>query len=288
MIFTLKQSTSFLVIHSRYLVYEDLVVKKKGTSNALKYKLEEDKDLEYIVLTFDGDLDTGEYTIESKYIGFLQPNNFGLYISSYEENNKTHYIASTQMEGPYARRTFPCFDEPPYKATYNTTLMHQDSYPWTEQGQNEYYALSNQDVKDGFPTTSDGWVTTEFKETEKMSTYLTAFAFVDFSSTVVESPESKTPSELFARKQLIGGKRHMADSEVTIENPIWFPKECTARTTDRLGEALKLNYDELGRTKKADQIALPDFDAGAMENWGLVTYREQSLLFDMDRDRFRN
>ena len=278
---------SNLVIHSRYLVYDDLVLKKVGNNDAITYNLKEDKEQEYIVLTFEEGLSNGAYTLESKYVGFLQPNNFGLYISSYEENNKTHWIASTQMEGPYARRTFPCFDEPPYKATYKTTLMHQESYPWTELGQNEYYALSNQDVE-GTPTTSNGWVTTKFKETEKMSTYLTAFAFVDFSSTNVVSPESKTPSELFARKQLIGGERHMNDDLVTVKNPIWFPKECTARTTDRLGEALKLNYDELGRTKKADQIALPDFDAGAMENWGLVTYREQSLLFDMDRDRFRN
>ena len=286
--FSLKQAADFLVVHSRYLVYEDLVLKKGETGNAIKYNLREDKDQEYIVLSFDGELQPGDYTLESKYIGFLQPNNFGLYISNYEENGKTHWIASTQMEGPYARRTFPCFDEPPYKATYKTTLMHQETYPWTEEGQNGYYSLSNQEVKSDFPTTSDGWVTTEFEETERMSTYLTAFAIVDFSSADVVSPESKTPSEILARKQLIGGERHMDDGLVTVENPVWFPKECTARTTDRLGEALNLNYNKLGRTKKADQIGLPDFDAGAMENWGLVTYREQSLLFDMDRDRIRN
>jgi len=83
---------------------------------------------------------------------------------------------------------------------------------------------------------------------------------------------------------LIGGTEQNG-SELGQENPMWFPKECTGICTDRLGEILELPYPDMGVTK-ADQIALPDFSAGAMENWGLVTYREQSLLYNMNRDRF--
>jgi len=67
---------------------------------------------------------------------------------------------------------------------------------------------------------------------------------------------------------------------------MWFPAKCTERTTDKFADVLR-SYKEMGVTK-ADQMALPDFDAGAMENWGLVTYREQSLLYDTSRDRFRH
>ena len=286
--FDVAEEVKFLVVHSRYLVYEDLILKKNGLDEPIKFNLSEDKENEYIIIATNG-LAAGSYTLESKYIGFLQPNNYGLYISQYEEKGKTHWIASTQMEGPFARRTFPCFDEPEYKATYRTTLMHESKYDWTDLDGIEYYALSNQQIKNG-PKRIDGWVTTEFEETEKMSTYITAFAIVDFASTDTTSPISNTPSELLARRQLIGtengGKRHMESDKIDTNNPIWFPRECTGRTTDRLGESLSLNYDQLGINKKADQIALPDFDAGAMENWGLVTYREQSLLFDMNRDRY--
>ena len=283
--FEVKTATDLLVIHSRYLAFSDMKLKNQsGTDIAIN--MAESTDLEYIRIGTKDKLPVGTYTLETEYFGFLQPNNFGLYISSYEDDGQTHYIASTQMEGPYARRTFPCLDEPPYKATYRTTLVHQETYPWSNEKNNAYYALSNQEVKDGYPQTSDGWVTTQFEETIPMSTYLTAFAIVDFSSVDHESPLSNTKSELLARQQLIGNTRNMDPASVEIDNPIWFPRECTGRTTDRLGKALNLMYPDMG-VLKADQIALPDFDAGAMENWGLVTYREQSLLFDMNRDRFR-
>lgn len=283
--FKVETATDLLVIHSRYLAFTEMKLKKKGDATAIGINMEEITDLEYILIQTKNELQKGEYTLETEYLGFLQPNNFGLYISSYEDDGNTHYIASTQMEGPYARRTFPCLDEPPYKAKYRTTLVHEEKYDWSNESNNAYYALSNQEVKT--TSTAGGWVTTNFEETVSMSTYLTAFAIVDFSSVNHESPLApKTHSELLARQQLIGGTRAMEPSSVTTENPIWFPRECTGRTTDRLGKALSLMYPDMGVTK-ADQIALPDFDAGAMENWGLVTYREQSLLFDMNRDRFR-
>ena len=107
--FVIAQEITFLVVHSRYLVYEDLILKKNGSDVPITFNLSEDKENEFIIIATKG-LQPGSYTLESKYIGFLQPNNYGLYISQYEENGKTHWIASTQMEGPFARRTFSCLD----------------------------------------------------------------------------------------------------------------------------------------------------------------------------------
>ena len=172
--------------------------------------------------------------------------------------------------------------EKPNKATFETTLWHQNNYPWSS-AENEYYTISNMPPKNMIQE-QDGWWKTEFEKTVKMSTYLKAFAIVDFGSVHHKSPITKTDHELFARTELIGEK-DQADTDIDTTNVMWFPMECTGRTTDMLGHMLGVDYPGMG-VDKADQIALPDFDAGAMENWGLVTYREQSLLFDMNRDRF--
>jgi len=289
MIFEVSEATKLLVIHSRYLVFDKMVLTQKtgfGRSTPIALNMVEDIENEWIRIGLKEDLKPNtEYTLDTEYIGFLKPNNHGLYISEYvdPEGNK-HYVGSTQFQGPYARRTFPCLDEPSYKATFETTLWHQNNYPWSS-AENEYYTISNMPPKNNFPKQEqDGWWKTEFEPTVKMSTYLKAFAIVDFGSVHHKSPITNTDHELFARTELIGEK-DQADTDIDTTNVMWFPMECTGRTTDMLGHMLGVEYPGMG-VDKADQIALPDFDAGAMENWGLVTYREQSLLFDMNRDRF--
>lgn len=186
------------------------------------------------------------------------------------------------MQGPHARRAFPCFDEPIYKATFDIVLWYQVKYPWSEQ--NEYYALSNMPLSN--PSVCDnGWCKSTFDRTVKMPTYLCAFAIVDFGSVVTSTDIEQTPAELFARKESIG-ERNQSIHDIGVDNPIWFPSKCTARITDKLGEILERNYSAMGNPK-ADQIAIPDFYAGAMENWGLVMYKEESLLLHMDIDAFR-
>jgi len=146
----------------RYLVYSKLELTVDGSEEIIPINMAEEPENEYIRISTDTDLETGlNYKLTSEYIGFLKPNNFGLYISNYlDEEGRTHYVGSTQMEGPYARRTFPCLDEPPYKATFSTILYNEVSYPWSDQD-NEYYTISNMEVdKD---ETIEGWRKTEFK-----------------------------------------------------------------------------------------------------------------------------
>ena len=128
------------------------------------------------------------------YKGYLQPNNFGFYISYYETEDATgtkerNYVASSQMQGPYARRVFPGFDEPGFKATYEVTMEYQTKMPWSSL---EYYPLSNMPYK-GAANCSAGWCTQEFEKTVEMSSYLTAFAIVDFGSVNTVTSVEKTP-----------------------------------------------------------------------------------------------
>ena len=83
------------------------------------------------------------------------------------------------MEGSYARRAFPCFDEPTYKATFDITLRHQEAYPWAEKGKT--FALSNMPLQKEMLCV-DGWCENVFQTTVKMSSYLVVFAIVDFGS----------------------------------------------------------------------------------------------------------
>jgi len=126
-----------------------------------------------------------------EYKGYLQPNNFGFYISYYEDGGKRNYVASSQMQGPYARRVFPGFDEPGFKATYEITMEYQKSMPWSDL---EYYPLSNMPYKSSADcTNTSGWCVQEFDKTVEMSSYLTAFAIVDFGSVNTVTSVEKTP-----------------------------------------------------------------------------------------------
>ncbi|CAJ1057308.1 aminopeptidase Ey-like [Xyrichtys novacula] len=212
---------------------------------------------QYLVLRLNGKLvKDHRYHVFTDFTGELADDLGGFYRSEYMEDGKKKVVATTQMQPTDARKAFPCFDEPAMKAIFHITLIHDT----------DKIALSNGEEKESSPITIDGKTLqqTVFKPTEKMSTYLLAFIVSDFG--YINSTLDGVLIRIFARKPaIVAGQGEYA---LNITGPI-----------------LKFFEDYYNSTyplPKSDQIALPDFNAGAMENWGLITYRETALLYDED------
>ncbi|KAI1889464.1 hypothetical protein AGOR_G00163140 [Albula goreensis] len=213
---------------------------------------------QYLVVQLEGTLTVGRsYQLDTKFQGELADDLGGFYRSEYYEDNVKKVVATTQMQPTDARKAFPCFDEPAMKAVFHITLIHE---PGT-------VALSNGMDIETVNTTIDGVavICTTFEPTEKMSTYLLAFIVSDFS--FIKTMEQNVLIRIWARrKAILEGQGEYA---LNVTGPIL--------------KFFESYYNASYPLSKSDQIALPDFNAGAMENWGLITYRETALLYDPRR-----
>ena len=190
------------------------------------------------------------------FTGSLNDKMAGFYRSSYKDKDgKTKYIASTQMEPTDARRAFPCFDEPALKAEYTITLVADKGLT----------CLSNMDVaseKEVESKITGGKRTAvTFNKTPLMSTYLLAFIVGELNC--IETNAFRVPVRVFATP------------DKTIEHGR-FSLDLAAKTL----AFYEKEFDNEFPLPKMDMVAVPDFSAGAMENWGLITYRVVDVLFD--------
>lgn len=259
--FTCNETTNVIIIHSKKLNYTDkgnhkVVLRALGDTPAPNIdKTELVERTEYLVVHLQGSLVKGhQYEMDSEFQGELADDLAGFYRSEYMEGGIKKVVATTQMQAADARKSFPCFDEPAMKASFNITLIHP----------NNLTALSNMLPKDTRPLPEDSsWNVTEFHPTPKMSTYLLAYIVSEFKNVASVSP-SGVQIRIWARPSAID-EGH-GDYALNVTGPIL--------------SFFAQHYNTSYPLEKSDQIALPDFNAGAMENWGLVTYRENSLVFD--------
>lgn len=195
-------------------------------------------------------------TLTQTFAGTLNDNMAGFYRSSYKgKDGLTKYLATTQMEPTDARRAFPCFDEPALKSQFTITLI----------ANKELTCLSNMDVvseKEVDSKMSGGKKkAVTFNKTPLMSTYLLAFIVGELNC--IEANNFRVPVRVFA------------PPDRDIEHGR-FSLELATRTLDFYEKKFNSEFP----LPKMDMVAIPDFSAGAMENWGLVTYRVVDLLFD--------
>lgn len=173
----------------------------------------------------------------------------GCYLSTYQHQGTTRRLATTQFESHYARDAFPCIDEPAAKATFDLTLRVPD--------------LTEDDlVLANTPLAHRDDQSFTFTTTPKMSTYLLAWVIGPLHGISTRNTHGTEVATYCALNQPLSS--------------LEFANQTAARALEYFEDTFGIPYP----LPKLDQVALPDFEAGAMENWGLVTYRESMMLAD--------
>jgi aminopeptidase N len=193
----------------------------------------------------------GLYRIEIDFSGRITAPMHGIYPCNFKLGGKDKQLIATQFESHHAREAFPCVDEPEAKATFDLTLI-------SPAGET---AIANTPAKS--QDEKAGKLVTVFQTTPKMSTYLLAFAFGELGF-----KEASTAGGTKVRVYATPDKVRLTD----------FALDTTVRSLDFFERYYGVPYP----LPKMDVIGLPDFSAGAMENWGLITFRESVLYVDPD------
>ena len=195
-------------------------------------------------------LENGNHTIHINFSGTITDAMHGLYPCYFTHDGVKKQLFATQFESHHAREVFPCVDEPAAKAEYDLALVTRT----------EITVLGNMPVKS--EEENDDSLTTTFEKTPRMSSYLLAFVIGELHK---KSARTKSGVEV-----------NVWATPAQNENTLDFALDIAARSIDFYDEYFGVKYP----LPKSDHIALPDFSSGAMENWGLITYRESCLLAD--------
>ena len=246
------EATSTIVLNSIDLEISNTTLHANGTTLTSK-SVTIDKDAETATLDFGETIQPGDARLEMVFTGELNDKLIGFYRSEYtSQDGETRYLATTQFEPTDARRAFPCWDEPAKKATFEVTLVFSD----------EYQAVSNTPVvEEAVP--GPGLKSVRFAETPIMSTYLLVFIVGNLTS---------------IEERAAGGTTVGVWTTPGKEDQASFALDTSVKLLSYFNEYFGIPYP----LPKLDHIAIPDFAAGAMENWGAVTYRETALLVDPD------
>ena len=195
-------------------------------------------------------LKNGNHTIHIIFSGNITDAMHGLYPCYFTHDGVKKQLFATQFESHHAREVFPCVDEPAAKAEYDLTLVTRTGIA----------VLGNMPVKS--EEENGDSLTTTFEETPRMSSYLLAFVIGELHK---KSARTKSGVEV-----------NVWATPAQNENTLDFALDIAARSIDFYDEYFGVKYP----LPKSDHVALPDFSSGAMENWGLITYRESCLLAD--------
>jgi len=240
----LDEPMDSITLNAARIQFQNVTANLNGQT--LKANVTLDPQKQQATFHFDKTLPAGRLTLSIEYTGILNGQLRGFYLSKTARRN----YAVTQFEPTDARRAFPSFDEPAFKAIFSVSLVvNKDDT-----------AISNTNIISDTPGPLPGKHTLRFATTPKMSTYLVAFLVGDFqctsgSSDGVPIRACATPDKVQYTKFALSVAEyvlHYYDTYFDIKYPM----------------------------PKLDLIALPDFEAGAMENFGAITYRETDLLID--------
>ena len=233
-----------VTLNSAEIKFQSVTATLNG--KALQAKVTEDAEKEQATFDFGTKLPAGKLTLAISYTGILNNELRGFYLSKTSKRN----YAVTQFESTDARRAFPSFDEPAFKATFDVTLVVDK----------DDTAISNTNIISDKPQEDGTRHAITFAVTPKMSTYLVAFLVGDFKC--LSGASDGVPNRVCATPdQVQYGAFALSAAEYALHY---------------YNNYFGIKYP----MPKLDMIAIPDFEAGAMENFGAITYRESDLLLD--------
>ncbi|RDW81295.1 M1 family metallopeptidase [Aspergillus mulundensis] len=247
-----NEDTTSIALNSTEIDIHTATISSNGSVVNSSPEILFNKDKQEATIKFPETVPAGSTAqLKLTFTGTLNDNMAGFYRSSYKTpQGETKYIASTQMEPTDARRAFPCFDEPALKAKFTVSLIADKSM--TCLGNMD--VASEQDIEGGRKIV-------KFNTSPVMSTYLVAFIVGHLN--YIETKNFRVPIRVYATP----------DQDIEHGR---FSLELAAKTLAFYEKA----FDNEFPLPKMDMVAVPDFSAGAMENWGLITYRIVDVLLD--------
>uniref|UniRef100_A0A8C4HN45 Aminopeptidase n=1 Tax=Dicentrarchus labrax TaxID=13489 RepID=A0A8C4HN45_DICLA len=247
------EDTSMVVLHAKQMQVSNVLLLAPEGVRPLRV-------LEYppfhqLALLSDSVLTKGRrYEVQLEFAANLSDSFHGFYKSSYRtKNGEVRVLASTQFEATFARGAFPCFDEPAFKANFTIRIIREP----------RHISISNMPKLKTVELPGD-LLEDHFDTTVKMSTYLVAYIVSDFLS-VSKTTQHGVKISVYAVPEKIDQTAFALDAAVKL--------------LDFYDDYFDIPYP----LPKQDLAAIPDFQSGAMENWGLTTYRETGLLFDPNK-----
>ena len=246
-----KEPVTSILCNASNLVVSAAEIHTDG-GESLMPEVSLDQETETLTLALDHELCAGKATLSYTFTGLLNDQMRGFYRSKYTVDGEDRYAAVTQFESTDARQAFPCWDEPAVKATFDLVIC----------GPKDRVILSNMPETDSVTDPKDETrKVVSFARTPVMSTYLVAIVVGEF-----DYVEGKSEEGIKVRVYSPVGKKEQGQ----------FAMECGVRALTFYSKFFNCPYP----LTKYDMIAIPDFSSGAMENWGLVTYRETCVLVD--------
>ncbi|MCJ1249998.1 hypothetical protein MMC30_007224 [Trapelia coarctata] len=261
-----ERSTKEIVLNAHELKIHRAEIESREDGSQVAFNVSYDEAAQRAVFSFPEEITAGAKSVlEIRYSGVMNNVMAGFYRSRYKpavpavasvpRNEEYHFMFSTQFESCDARRAVPCFDEPNLKATFDFAI----------EIPHDQTALSNmpeKEVKEG----KNGLKVVSFERTPIMSTYLLSWAFGGFEYVEDFTKRKYNGKSLPVRVYTTRGLKEQG--RFGLENAV--------KIIDYFSEIFKIDYP----LPKADLLAVHEFSHGAMENWGLVTYRTTAILFD--------
>ncbi|KAI8544643.1 hypothetical protein RHMOL_Rhmol08G0312400 [Rhododendron molle] len=246
---SILQSTKFLVLNALELVVNQVSFTNSHNQKLVPSDVVLEGEDEMLILVFDEALRVEDGVLWISFSGVLNEHMRGFYKGTYMDGGVKKNMAVTQFEAVDARRCFPCWDEPALKATFKITM----------EVPSELTALSNMPV---IHEELNGQIkTVSFEESPIMSTYVVAVVIGSFD---------------YIEDSTADGIKVRAYCPVGESDKGRFALNVAVKSLDLFKKYFSMPYT----LPKLDMVAVPDFSAGAMENYGLIVYRETEMLLD--------